>query len=149
MRAKRHGMRVHIVQGLDQLSTRMYASLAALVQGWMKNVYAGGIETLPAGRVWRLVYPVILLAPIALWLAPPIVLGFWAAGFASEALGTWALVTCAILLVWWLIVYGAMTRRPWYALAAPVGNLLLGYIFLRAIARGTRVEWKGRQYKVD
>jgi chlorobactene glucosyltransferase len=148
MRAKRQGMRVHLVQGLDQLSTRMYASLGALVQGWMKNVYAGGIETLPPGRTWRLLYPLILLAPIAVWLVPPLVLGLWVVGLASEVAGTWALVTCTILFLWWLIVYGAMTRRPWYALAAPLGSLLLGYIFLRAIARGTRVEWKGRAYDV-
>ena len=149
MRAKQHGMQVHIIHGLDQLSTRMYASLGALVHGWMKNVYAGGIETLPAGRIWRLLYPVMLLTPILFWLAPPVALGLWAIGIVSESAGVWALVTSAILLVWWLIVYTAMTRRPWYAFAAPIGNLLLAYIFLRAIARGTRVEWKGREYDVD
>jgi chlorobactene glucosyltransferase len=148
MRAKSIGMRVHIIQGLEQLSTRMYASLGDLVRGWMKNVYAGGIETLPSGRVFRLLYPVILLAPILMWLAPPVVLVLWLTGLARDAVGIWALATCAILLVWWVIVYTAMTRRPWYALAAPMGNLLLGYIFLRAIARGTRVEWKGREYDV-
>lgn len=149
MRAKRHGMRVHLIQGLDQLSTRMYASLGALVRGWMKNVYAGGIETLPSGRVVRLLFPLLLLTPILFWLAPPVALGLWLAGLLSAGAGAWALVTCAILLLWWLIVYTAMTRRPWYALAAPMGNLLLGYIFLRAIARGTHVEWKGREYELQ
>jgi chlorobactene glucosyltransferase len=149
MRAKRHGMRVHLIQGLEQLSTRMYASLGDLVRGWMKNVYAGGIQTLPPGRVWRVLYPIILLAPLLVWLAPPVALVVWAAGYASDAMGTWAIATCSILLVGWAIVYGAMTRRPWYALAAPIGNLLLAYIFLRAIARGTRVEWKGRAYEVE
>jgi chlorobactene glucosyltransferase len=149
MRARRQGMQVHIIQGLDQLSTRMYASLGALMRGWMKNVYAGGIETLPPGRIWRLLYPVVLLTPLLFWLAPPIVLALWLGNLVSDSAGTWALATCAILLLWWLIVYAAMTRRPWYAFAAPIGNLLLGYIFLRAIARGTRVEWKGREYDVD
>ncbi|HJU67066.1 MAG TPA: glycosyltransferase [Gemmatimonadaceae bacterium] len=148
MRAKQHGMQVHLIQGLAQLSTRMYASLGALIRGWMKNVYAGGIETLPPGRIWRLLYPLMLLAPIVVWLAPPLVLALWAAGLTSDGVGTWALVTSIILFLWWLIVYTAMTRRPWYALVGPMGNLLLGYIFLRAIARGTRVEWKGREYDV-
>ena len=148
MRAKRQGMRVHLIAGLEQLSTRMYASLGALVRGWMKNAYAGGIETLPPGRTWRLLYPVVLLMPILFWLAPPIALVFWWLGLASPAVGTWAIATCTILFVWWAIVYGAMTHRPWYALAAPIGNVLLAYIFLRAIARGTRVEWKGRTYVV-
>jgi chlorobactene glucosyltransferase len=148
IRAKRQGMRVHLIQGLEQLSTRMYASLGALVRGWMKNVYAGGIETLPPGRGWRALYPAMLLAPILVWLGPPIALVLWGAGLASDAVGIWACVTSAILLVGWAIVYGAMTRRPWYALIAPIGNVLLAYIFLRAIARGTRVEWKGRVYQV-
>lgn len=149
IRAKRQGMRVHLIQGLEQLSTRMYASLGALVRGWMKNVYAGGIESLPPGRVWRALYPAMLLAPILIWLGPPIALVLWAAGLASDPVGTWACITSAILLVGWAIVYGAMTRRPWYAFLAPIGNLLLAYIFLRAIARGTRVEWKGRAYEVE
>jgi chlorobactene glucosyltransferase len=149
MLAKRHGMRVHLIGGLEQLSTRMYASLGALVRGWMKNVYAGGIETLPPGRAWRVLYPLMLLTPILIWLGPPIALVLWAAGLASDAVGTWAIATSTILLVWWVMVYGAMTLRPWYALAAPIGTLLLGYIFLRAIARGTQVEWKGRAYEVE
>ena len=148
MRARQHGMQVHLIQGLDQLSTRMYVSLRDLVRGWMKNVYAGGMQALPPGRVFRLLYPVMLLAPILVWLAPPVVLALWLGGLVASAAGTWALVTYAILLLWWVIVYTAMTRRPWYALAAPLGTLLLGYIFLRAIARGTRVEWKGREYDV-
>ncbi len=149
MRAKRHGMQVHLIQGLDQLSTRMYVSLRDLVRGWMKNVYAGGMQALPPGRAFRLMYPVMLLAPIVLWLAPPVVLALWLLGVVSGGAGTWAVITCAVLLMWWVIVYTAMTRRPWYALAAPIGNLLLGYIFLRAIARGTRVKWKGREYDVN
>lgn len=149
MRAKRQGMQVHLIGGLEQLSTRMYASLGALVQGWMKNVYAGGIETLPSGRLWRMVFPVMLLAPILFWLAPPLALGLHTMGIGSDGVGIWALAATAILLVWWLIVYGAMARRPCYAFVAPIGNVLLGYIFLRAIARGTRVEWKGREYEVN
>jgi chlorobactene glucosyltransferase len=83
MRAKRLGMRVHIIAGLDQLSTRMYASLGALMRGWMKNAYAGGIETLPPGRAWRVLYPVMLLAPILFWLAPPLALSLSVAGLSS------------------------------------------------------------------
>jgi hypothetical protein len=115
----------------------------------MKNAYAGGIETLPPGRIWQLLYPVMLVTPILFWLAPPVVLALWLMGLTSAALGAWALATSAILLLWWIAVYTVMTRRPWYALAAPVGNILLAYIFLRAIARGRRVEWKGREYEVE
>jgi chlorobactene glucosyltransferase len=149
MRAKRQGRRVHFIQGVGQLSTRMYSSLGAMVRGWMKNVYAGGIEALPPGRFWRALYPLILFAPIVAWLAPPIALGLWALGNVSDAVGTWAIATSMILFVWWVIVYGALARRPWYAVLAPLGNLVLAYIFMRAVARGTAVEWKGRVYQVE
>ena len=149
MLARRRGMTVHLILGLEQLSTRMYASLGALVRGWMKNAYAGGIETVPPGRAWRMLYSLMLLTPIFVWLAPPIALVLWWFGLASDPVGTWAIATSGVLVVWWAIVYGAMTRRPWYALLAPIGNFLLAYIFLRAIARGTRVEWKGRAYRIE
>ena len=57
------GRRSFLVLGLTQLSTRMYTSLRELVEGWGKNIYAGGRDTVPfgafglsgarGGRVWR------------------------------------------------------------------------------------------------
>ena len=37
-------------------------------------------------------------------------------------------------------------KNPLYALAYPLGALLLLYIFLSAVIRGRRVSWKGRTY---
>lgn len=148
MRAKRQGMRVHLILGPRQLVTRMYESLGALVRGWMKNVYAGGVEALPAGRVFRAAFPLLLLSPIMVWLAPFVALLFALLGMGSQALKTWAIATSAVTLLWWLIVYALIGRRPWYAAIAPIGNLVLGYIFVRAIARGRLVEWKGREYRL-
>lgn len=148
MRAKRRGMRVHLILGPAQLVTRMYESLGALVRGWMKNVYAGGVEALPEGRVFRAVFPLLLLSPIIVWLAPVVALLFTLLGAGSPGLRAWAIITSAVMLVWWLIVYALIGRRPWYALLAPIGNVVLGYIFVRAIARGRQVEWKGREYRL-
>jgi chlorobactene glucosyltransferase len=148
MRAKRQGMRVHLILGPDQLVTRMYESLGALVRGWMKNVYAGGVEALPEGRAFRAAFPLLLLSPLLVWLAPFVALLFVLLGAGSQALEMWAIATSAVTLLWWLIVYALLGRRPWYAPLAPIGNLVLGYIFVRAIARGRQVEWKGREYRV-
>lgn len=148
MRARRHGMRVHLILGLHQLSTRMYASLGALLRGWMKNAYAGGVETLPPGRIWRVIFPALLMSPVIFWLAPFVGLALAALGAASGGVSLWSVVASGALLGWWALVYGAMTRRPWYAVLAPLGNLLVAYIFLRAIARGRRVEWKEREYRI-
>ena len=41
------GKRCFLVMGLDQLTTRMYTSLAELRAGWGKNLFAAGRETIP------------------------------------------------------------------------------------------------------
>jgi chlorobactene glucosyltransferase len=148
MRAKRQGMRVHLILGPDQLVTRMYESLGALVRGWMKNVYAGGVEALPESRIVRTLFPLLLLSPILVWLAPFVALVLALVGVGSPGFQTWAIVTSTVMLVWWVMVYALIGRRPWYAVLAPIGNLVLGYIFIRAIVRGRQVEWKGRQYRL-
>lgn len=148
VRAKRQGMRVHLILGPNQLVTRMYESLGSLVRGWMKNVYAGGIEALPDRRVLHAVFPLLLLSPVIVWLAPFVALLFVVLGAGSMGLQTWAIATSAVMLLWWMIVYTLIGRRPWYAVLAPIGNLVLGYIFVRAIARGRQVEWKGREYRL-
>ncbi len=149
MRARRRGMQVHLILGLHQLSTRMYASLGAVLRGWMKNAYAGGVETLPPGRIWRVIFPALLMSPVIFWLAPVVGLALAATGLVSEGVLLWSVVASLALLGWWALVYGVMTRRPWYAVLAPLGHLLVAYIFLRAIARGRRVEWKEREYRIE
>lgn len=47
------GKHVVVEEGVDQLSTRMYTSFAELVHGWGKNVFAGGRDSVPLGRVGR------------------------------------------------------------------------------------------------
>jgi hypothetical protein len=52
------------------------------------------------------------------------------------------------MLVWWAAVYvGFLRLSPMYALAFPLGAAVLLGIIVRAIARGRRVEWKGREYE--
>src|SRR5687767_5709209 len=63
-RAFRLGMPIIVVLGTDQFATRMYASLGEIVRGWSKNVWAGGIDASPMGRVGR------AFAPAALLLTP-------------------------------------------------------------------------------
>jgi hypothetical protein len=66
-----------------------------------------------------------------------------------EALLLWAALAQALLLVWWLYVYHAIDEAPWYALLAPVGASMTFWIFLRAVLRGSRVTWKGRDYRAS
>lgn len=142
------GRRVTMVLGLTQLRTRMYTSLREVVEGWGKNIYAGGGATLPPGALWRAVYPVLLVLPALSGVVPPLLLALGLAGVLGQGVTTWAAIVTSVNLVWWLFVYTALRMSPLYALLHPVGAAALLYISLRAIARGRRVRWKGRDYRV-
>lgn len=140
------GRTTAIVMGRDQLSTRMYTSLGELIRGWRKNIYAGGRDAMPFGRVGQLVFPLGLQVPALMQLAPVIVLCALAFGRLGPAAAAWAGITLTALLAWWLLVYWFEEQPVYYALLFPLGAAVLLYISVSAMARGSRVEWKGRQY---
>ena len=139
--------RVVLVLGVNQLSTRMYGSLREIVGGWRKNVFAAGLDTVPFGRIGRTMFPLFLLMPPLMELLPPLALVLAAFGVAaSSTLLLWAAISCAATLIWWIVVYVTTGENPLYALAYPLGALMLLYIFVTAVIRGRRVTWKGRTY---
>jgi glycosyltransferase involved in cell wall biosynthesis len=141
------GRRAFLVLGLEQLSTRMYTSLRELVEGWGKNVYAGGRDAMPFGALGKLLYPLALVAPALAGLIPPmlLLLGFF--GVVSGAVLLWAALVTAASMIWWLLVYRWLRLSPLYALAHPLGSAVLLYITLRSIIMGRRIQWKGRSYR--
>jgi glycosyltransferase involved in cell wall biosynthesis len=141
------GRRVTMVLGLSQLRTRMYTSLRELVEGWGKNIYAGGRDALPRGALWRAVYPVLLVLPALSGVVPPILFALGMAGVVGQGVLSWAAIVTGVNLLWWLVVYAALGMSPLYALLHPLGAAALLYIALRAIARGRRVRWKERDYQ--
>jgi chlorobactene glucosyltransferase len=139
--------RVVIMLGVNQLSTRMYASLGEIIRGWQKNVFAGGLDSVPFGRVGKTIFPLFLLMPPLMELLPPLALALAAFGLAtSGTLLVWAAISTVVTLLWWIVVYVTIGENPFYALAYPLGALVLLYIFFTAVIRGRRVTWKGRTY---
>ena len=139
--------RVVLMLGVDQLSTRMYASLREIIGGWRKNVFAGGLDSVPFGRVGRTLLPLALLLPPMMELLPVLALLLAALGMPTGAgLLLWAAISTTATLLWWLAVYITVKENPLYALAYPLGALILLYIFITAVIRGRRVSWKGRTY---
>jgi len=139
--------RVVLMVGLNQLSTRMYASLGEIISGWRKNVFAGGLDAMPFGKVGHTLFPLFLLMPPLLELLPPLALVLAAFGFAtSGTLMLWAVISGGVTLLWWIVVYVMIRESPLYALLYPLGALVLLYIFFTAVIRGRRVTWKGRTY---
>jgi len=142
------GMAGEIAIAPDQLSTRMYTSLSEIVNGWTKNIVTAAVDSLPRGALPRLLLPFLLLLIPLTHLAP--VLTLVAAAFVPVARQAvlWAGACTALLLLWWAFVYvRAFRQSPLYALALPLGAIIVLFIILRATVRGRGVEWKGRRYQ--
>ena len=138
--------RVVLMLGVNQLSTRMYASLGEIIAGWRKNVFAGGLDSVPFGRIGRTFFPLVLLLPPLMQLLPVLVLTLGAFGHATPSMMLWAAISTVATLIWWLVVYVTVGESPLYGLVYPLGALVLLYIFVTAVIRGRRVTWKGRTY---
>ena len=140
------GKRVVLMIGVDQLSTRMYASLREIIAGWRKNVFAGGLDAVPFGRIGRTLFPLALLLPPLMALFPVTALLLAAFGSSTPGVLLWATISTVATLAWWTVVYTTVGESPLYALIYPLGALVVLYIFVTAIIRGRRVTWKGRTY---
>ena len=143
----RAGRRVALVLGLDQLATRMYTSLGELVEGWRKNIYAAGADTIPLrGMAGRIVLPFLLLAPAVLILVPPVMAILALTGLVEISPAAPAAATI-VLMIGWGLIYAAFGVSPLFGVLYPLGAAVLLYIVVTAIARGRRVAWKGRSYR--
>ena len=144
-RVKRSGLRLGIRGAREGLATRMYRSLRELREGWSKNLYVGGLQTLPPW-IRPLTAPLSLAAGIGLWVVPPLLLVLSLFGHGNTLLLVWATTVCAISFLVWSVFVREMDVPLGYALLYPVGAAVGAYIFARSWARGRRVEWKGRHY---
>ena len=141
------GKKVTLMLGINQLSIRMYASLNEIVSGWRKNVFAGGLDSVPFGRMGQTLFPLVLLLPPLMELLPVLAMVLAGLGVpAGPTVLTWAAISSAATLLWWIVAYATIGENPLYALAYPLGALVLLYIFVSAVIRGRRVTWKGRTY---
>lgn len=143
----RAGQTVAMVQGRAQLSTHMYASLSELVRGWGKNIAAAGVDAMPGGSIGRRLFPLALVNAPLMGVIPAVVLGLALGGALSMSWLVWSAICLAIGVVGRAVIYLALGSPPVvYALLHPIGSAATLYIALRALVRGRRVEWKGREY---
>jgi chlorobactene glucosyltransferase len=142
----RLGQRVVLMLALQQFSTRMYASLREVIDGWRKNIYAGGRHAALGGRTGRRIYPALLLAIPIFGLAPPVALILASLGVLSAGWLVWSATVVAVSLLFWAAIYRFMGVSIAYALLYPLGLATLLYIAAGAVFRGQRVEWKDRAY---
>jgi chlorobactene glucosyltransferase len=144
-RVKRAGLRLRIRGAQTDLATRMYRSLPHLVEGWSKNIIAGGQQSLPP---WMRVFapPMSLALGAALWLSPPIALLLGFSGVGGTGLMAWAVMTSGLSAAIWMLFTRQMGAPAAYGLLFPVGAAVAAYIFQRSWRRGREIYWKGRRY---
>lgn len=140
------GRRTELVLGRDELTTRMYTSLREIMAGWRKNIFAGGREAMPGGRIGQAIFPaLLLLSPLLTLLPPAAFLAQLFAGGPRWLLLAWA-IALAAQVVTWAAVYRWMSAPVRFAALFPLGSIVVALVAIQAIARGSRVEWKGRAY---
>lgn len=140
------GKRTELILGSGELTTRMYTSLGEIVAGWRKNVFAGGREAMPWGRFGQMIFPALLLLPSVLTVLPLVTLIAWLLVGGPQWLLFATILALAAQVGTWAAVYHWMRAPVGYALLFPLGAAAFALIAAQAIARGSRVEWKGRAY---
>ncbi|MEO7999244.1 MAG: glycosyltransferase family 2 protein [Gemmatimonadaceae bacterium] len=153
-RVRAAGLKVSLVIGTEQLSTRMYDGFGTIVRGWMKNVYAGGRLSMPGGLIGRIIFPFILVGGPLFIVAPFIaaIILLVAAAFhitAAPAIIIWSVIS-TIALLWFLGAINAFAKtEKWRVVFVPIGMIVFAGICAAAVIRGSSVEWKGRTYRAS
>jgi chlorobactene glucosyltransferase len=129
---------IFLTHGEQYMRTRMYRSLAGIMEGWTKNLASGIPLAFPPVPLLRRAAPYVMWLPALVWIAPPVI---WAVTGAY-----WAALTTLISLVIWIVIYWTEATPVWYALLYPVGAAMVAFIMIRSALRGRRVEWRGRVY---
>jgi chlorobactene glucosyltransferase len=145
---KRRGKVISVRSAKDDFATRMYRSLEDVIEGWTKNIVNGGRASLPP-RVQPLMAPAALVGGVGLWIVPPT--GFLLAlgGVGLPGLLTWSALAVLWSCLLWMRFTHQMQVPALYGLAYPAGAAVAMYIVAKAWMRGSRVAWKGREYRVE
>jgi len=141
------GRRIFIAHAEELMETRMYRSLAGLVEGWTKNVALGSRQSAPRWAAPLVPWAIVLFL-LAIWVAPPAVL---LAGIFMSLPGVvwrWGIAATSLSLLHWVMTLVWMRVPPQYAIGYPLGALVSAMIFIRSTLRGRTVAWKGREYRM-
>jgi chlorobactene glucosyltransferase len=142
----RAGGNVQVLDGRGEIHTRMYRGLGELMIGWSKNIYAGGRDTIQAPPFVHALFRLFVPLPL-LWNVVPFIAGLLAlVGVFSTAVLWWALATYLASAAFWLWAYREQEVPAWYALLHPLAGVMMFGLCTWAAWRGSKVEWKGREY---
>jgi chlorobactene glucosyltransferase len=137
--------KLHFALADEDMTTRMYDSLGAIVEGWSKNFFRGVMQTFEAkplayaAALLTLLFPAAFILPVVMLVRGLMIHSKAEVAFGGLAYGGATLLMATILRA---------SKAPMiYAIFHPLGALVTARILLRAIWRGTGlIEWKGRRY---
>lgn len=128
------GRRLFRVHGEDYLETRLLRSFGDLSEDWTGAVPPASSTTVAP---WAAAFVPWLVAalPVLLFVVPPAALAAGLVFPGHPELGTWALWTTGLSLVFWLVIYTWYRIRPAYAVAFVAGALATTVLFVRSLVR--------------
>lgn len=139
------GRSIYLAHAEDLIDTRMYRSLAGIVEGWTKNLALGSRESVDPWLRPALPWLVgVFLA--GFWTLPPLILIATLFGFFTDAVQAWALTTSLASLAFWIIMHIRLRIPLLHAFAFPLGGFMAGLLFIRSALKWPAIEWKGRRY---
>jgi glycosyltransferase involved in cell wall biosynthesis len=145
--AKRRKVGLRFRYGDDVVSTRMYRSTAAMIEGWTKNLALLFHNSL-ALALWRALDILLLIG------LPVLTIGLWNARFAAHSI-QWLGAGWVLALLWvrTLFRFYARVAKSNFPLVdcalAPLGLPLFVILLYRSWFQHRilkRVSWKGREY---
>jgi chlorobactene glucosyltransferase len=144
---KQSGARLRIENAPALTSTRMYAGLGEIWEGFTKNFFAGMQFSLLQTMASIVLVLLFIIAPLCVAIVSALAL-------ASGAPADWLRLLAPALIIWLIQVFtfasvnktlGVPAR---YALTVPLGHALFVMILMNSafrIATGRGVTWKGRK----
>lgn len=129
---------IFLVHAAPFMTTRMYANLREIFDGWSKNLASGAPQMMPPIKLVRAVFPWVMWVPSLVWLVPPVLLAITG--------GLPWLVAVLLSLTIWVFIAANEKVPVWYTLLYPLGAGVMIAIMLRSAVRGRHIEWKGRVY---
>jgi hypothetical protein len=136
---KKNGYRQRLLHGQSHLSVEWYSSMRGLIDGLMKNAFAGVDYSVIAIVLFTLLQMTFSIWPfIALFVT-----------------GGWILIiNIAIMLIMLALcveIVRGQSLSPWYSLGFPLGILMFIYILWRAMILNIKndgITWRGTHYSL-
>jgi hypothetical protein len=132
----------------------MYTSLAAMWEGWTKNIYLGLRDqfSLMVLGAFGAVSLVIAALVMPIWPLLGLIWFLHFGGWMAVSIIIEAVITWGVLIYARVLVAHNMNIPRWYALTTPLGAAVFAAMMFTStwkVISGQGVMWRGRKYKPE